>query len=202
MKNPSAMSSVTIPAPVESNRGVLFVQFTWAVWHCDRRSGNPRNGNAPNSRPATTSFGSSSSTDPREGRIRWLRRTNRWDIRTKRTSAIVVNRVVGFSGERAPDGLHRRRRVGKRLSVLLTVAVCVAACTRGGDQWPSTSSPAGTAASGSLDDDRGARSDVLLAAVPGDGPGPGSTHPRGEPLRYSPERCGPQTACSGVGGPV
>ena len=77
--------------------------------------------------------------------------------------------VVAFPGERRPDGVRRNRRVGIRVSVLVAVTVCGAACTGGGDPVSSTSSLAATGSSGSLDA-RGERSDAVLAAVPADGP--------------------------------
>ena len=81
----------------------------------------------------------------------------------------MLNRsVVGLSAQRRLNGVRRRPRVAMALSVLAAVAV-LTACTGGGDPVPSTSS-AGVPSSGSLED-RGARSDAVLAAVPADGPG-------------------------------
>jgi len=78
--------------------------------------------------------------------------------------------VVAFPVHRRSDGVRRRPRVAMRLSVLVAVAVCAAACTGGGDPVSSTSSSAAVVSSGSPGD-RAARSDAVLAAVPADGPG-------------------------------
>jgi len=69
----------------------------------------------------------------------------------------------------------RRRRAAIHLAVLVAAALCATGCTGGTGGVssmapPTASPPTATVSSGSVDD-RGARSDAVLAAVPADGPG-------------------------------
>ena len=69
----------------------------------------------------------------------------------------------------------RRRRAAIHLAVLVAAALCATGCTGGTTGVssmapPTASPPTATVSSGSVDD-RGARSDAVLAAVPADGPG-------------------------------
>ena len=69
----------------------------------------------------------------------------------------------------------RRRRAAIHLAVLVAAALCATGCTGGtagvsSMAPPTAPPPTATVSSGSVDD-RGARSDAVLAAVPADGPG-------------------------------
>ena len=91
----------------------------------------------------------------------------------------MPNPVIVAAPALRPSCGVRRRRVAINLTVLVAAAVCAAGCTGGtagvSSMAPPTASPAAspptaTVSSGSVDD-RGARSDAVLAAVPADGPG-------------------------------
>ena len=87
----------------------------------------------------------------------------------------MPNRAIVAAPALRPTREVRRRRAAIHLTVLVAAALCATGCTGGtagvsSMAPPTASPPTATVSSGSVDD-RGARSDAVLAAVPADGPG-------------------------------